>query len=61
MQLDIDTFKGVKKHFGHEAGTKFLKSWLERLKNSLRLTDTNCELGGDEFGRTNLRHERVQS
>lgn len=47
--LDIDGFKNVNDGLGHEAGDHILASIAERLRESLRATDTVSRYGGDEF------------
>jgi diguanylate cyclase (GGDEF)-like protein len=56
--IDLDNFKYVNDHFGHEAGDRVLITFANRLTNSLRKTNrTNkkqqrqciARLGGDEF------------
>lgn len=49
MYLDIDHFKSINDHLGHEAGDQLLKEFSELLRASLRQTDFIARLGGDEF------------
>ncbi|MEW5814447.1 MAG: diguanylate cyclase [Spirochaetota bacterium] len=49
LYIDLDDFKPVNDNFGHEVGDAVLKVIAERLKNSLRLSDTIARIGGDEF------------
>ena len=58
LYLDFDHFKLVNDKLGHEMGDDLLLQISERLRNSLRCTDstaivtertTACRLGGDEF------------
>ena len=47
--LDLDGFKEINDHYGHETGDLFLVSVAHRVKEILREGDTIARLGGDEF------------
>jgi diguanylate cyclase (GGDEF)-like protein/PAS domain S-box-containing protein len=49
LYMDIDLFKKINDSHGHELGDKLLCSVAERMKASVRETDTVCRQGGDEF------------
>jgi diguanylate cyclase len=47
--MDLDGFKGINDHYGHDGGDHVLKQFAQRLKSCVRETDTVARLAGDEF------------
>ena len=47
--IDIDKFKSINDTLGHDVGDEFLKTIAEKMKSSMRQSDTVARLSGDEF------------
>ncbi|MCG7342960.1 EAL domain-containing protein [Sporosarcina sp. ACRSL] len=47
--LDLDNFKQINDHWGHEAGDIVLKAAAKRICSVIRSTDIAARFGGDEF------------
>jgi diguanylate cyclase (GGDEF)-like protein/PAS domain S-box-containing protein len=49
IMFDIDKFKQVNDHYGHEAGDRVLKVVAETISRTLRRLDAAARWGGEEF------------
>jgi diguanylate cyclase (GGDEF)-like protein len=49
LVLDLDFFKRVNDHFGHDVGDKVLVHFAKVFEQSLRVSDIACRMGGEEF------------
>jgi diguanylate cyclase (GGDEF)-like protein/PAS domain S-box-containing protein len=47
--IDLDGFKTINDHYGHEVGDEFLIAIGQKMKAGIRESDTLARLGGDEF------------
>jgi diguanylate cyclase (GGDEF)-like protein len=49
VMFDIDHFKSVNDNYGHPVGDEVLKTVTARVLETIRLEDTLCRVGGEEF------------
>jgi len=49
LMLDLDHFKKINDTYGHEAGDTVLRDTADFLTKSVRVEDTVCRVGGEEF------------
>jgi len=49
LMVDLDRFKDINDHFGHQSGDIPLREAGTRVQSTLRDSDTAARLGGDEF------------
>jgi len=47
--IDVDNFKSINDTYGHDMGDQVLKLIKETLVKNIRVIDTACRWGGDEF------------
>ena len=47
--IDLDGFKAINDNYGHDIGDQFLVEISEKMRETIRETDTLGRLGGDEF------------
>jgi diguanylate cyclase (GGDEF)-like protein len=49
VMLDIDHFKSINDRFGHAAGDAALRQLADRMRETVRATDIDGRIGGEEF------------
>ncbi|HAT32909.1 MAG TPA: diguanylate cyclase [Janthinobacterium sp.] len=60
VYLDLDGFKTVNDHYGHQVGDALLVTLAQRMQAALREGDTIARIGGDEFVAVLVDLERPQ-
>lgn len=61
LLMDLDHFKQINDTLGHQYGDMILKQVAQRVRDTLRETDTVARLGGDEFAVVLATSERVHA
>lgn len=49
MMMDFDKFKFINDYYGHECGDYIIKSFTQRVNDSIKTQDLLARIGGDEF------------
>lgn len=49
LVIDIDDFKKINDTYGHTMGDEILKEVAKKIVTNLRMEDTACRIGGEEF------------
>ena len=49
LMLDLDRFRIINEHYGHDVGDQLLKHFARRLSEEVRRSDTVARLGGNSF------------
>jgi len=47
--IDVDEFKKINDEYGHKVGDELIKYIGDTIKNNIRVYDTPCRFGGEEF------------
>lgn len=64
VYIDLDGFKQINDHYGHQIGDRYLQQVTLRMKHQLRPQDVMARLGGDEFAvliKDAAKHEDIHS
>jgi diguanylate cyclase (GGDEF)-like protein/PAS domain S-box-containing protein len=61
VYLDLDGFKAINDHHGHQTGDQVLTALAQRMKEALREGDTLARIGGDEFVAVLIDLQETQS
>jgi diguanylate cyclase (GGDEF)-like protein len=64
IYVDLDGFKLINDHYGHQIGDRYLQQAALRMKHQLRPNDIMARLGGDEFAvllHNATTHEEIRS